>query len=151
MSTIPQSAALRVPHLHRGGYAIVLGKHNTSIGTTGGAFPIIIPFSLPLLLYASLSKWILDEWRQSLHDLRKSRSAHWWARRVIDNDNKYRHLFLHTPSNIKYNSRQQHFSAESGSQVCSERFKRLVLPLWRRGNLYILRPLGSTRSVDCLV
>ena len=56
---------------------MVLDRHNGMIGMTGGAFPILLPFSLPILLYASLSEFILDEWGHSLHDVRKCHSAHW--------------------------------------------------------------------------
>jgi hypothetical protein len=102
-STIPKFAALRVSHLYRGGYATVLDRHNASTGTTGGAFPLLILFSLLVLLCASLSEYISDEWRHSLHDLRKSHSAHWWAR-VIDAGKEYGHICSFTPSPFKYNS-----------------------------------------------
>ena|ERR1700677_1068479 len=98
--TIPQFPALRISHLYRGGRATFLDGHNASTGTTSGAFPFPILFSLPVLLYASLSGCFLDEWGHCLHDLRESHRAHWWAR-VIDTGNEYRHMFLYTPSFIK--------------------------------------------------
>ena len=49
----------------------------------------LFPFSLSILLYASLNG-ILDEWGHSLHDLRESYRPHWWTR-IIENGNEYRH------------------------------------------------------------
>jgi hypothetical protein len=69
-------------------------------GTTPRLARLVVRFLLPVLLVVSLSECLLDEWGHSLHDIRESHHAHWWAR-AIDTCNEYRHVFLYTPSCTK--------------------------------------------------